>query len=301
MGDMKVMDTPIGCGWSYRNPQNMSTLPPRRRERLFVMVHVHKSGGSLMCSWAYKMNERVVYPSEFCASVFFADFRLPWWAKKMWDSLCPAAHVNMDLTCDMRNDHFKDFTFAKIERPLVPGDLCFDRYDYGIVLRHPLARIISQVNYEGPKDFMPLVECIERRLEPDCASFDKGLMTMTYTLFDNFAIRILLGPKVFALPPGGITEAHFNQALGLLGRFKLVLPLEKIHTMQAMLDMDYVLGWHIPVKSPIVNHKPYTIPFKEEESQRIWNINHWDRTLHDTILRLFTERAQANRNDYIPT
>merc|ERR1719401_847772 len=89
------------------------------------------------------------------------------------------------------------------------------------------------------------MHCVEQKRQ-DCAH---GLRWPSeHYWFDNHMVRAILGPEVFALPIGQITDEHAQAAIKLLDKFDLVITLESLAnnaSSAAQKSLNAVLGWNL--------------------------------------------------------
>ena len=63
-------------------------------------------------------------------------------------------------------------------------------------------------------------------------------------LLNNYYIRSLLGPSVYALPLGGVLQPHLDLAKRILSEaFDLVLPLAHLHSTAVSRMLQHVMCW----------------------------------------------------------
>jgi len=241
-----------------------------------MWVHIHKAAGTTMCKMAREMAESVAFPVKNCnyLGVWFDGYKAlatGTMGKSTW------------TTCSQRRKLFKEnnFTWAAIEREVGEGDLCFNDFVYGTVVRQPIDRMESSVNFEEFWYYGEQIACIKRGQCKDQGKF---------TMFDNYMVRSLLGYDGMWLPPGGVTKSHLQKAVRLLERFDLVLPLEFLDCPQVVAKMDRVLGWHVATMGRRNDHF-HAIPFSEGERNDIREINRYDRALYEHFAAKFSSCA----------
>merc|ERR1712039_99934 len=115
----------------------------------------------------------------------------------------------------------------------------------------------------------------------DCARDLKWWPSEHYW-FDNHMVRVILGPKVFALPIGQITDEHARAAIKLLGEFDLVITLESLVNTTAQSSLNALLGWNLhETLPPVVNPTSKKEVFTEEEIRRLRSMLQHDYTLYN--------------------
>mmetsp|Transcript_31057 Transcript_31057/g.70615 ORF Transcript_31057/g.70615 Transcript_31057/m.70615 type:complete len:354 (-) Transcript_31057:14-1075(-) len=286
---MQDEDGTIGGMQVVSSPQ-----PPAQRKPVMWM-HLHKSAGTLMCKWALKAGERVVTPNEYCGADALGDARVPFWKDTVYQTICPMKKPNPSLTCDQRKAVFGKATFGAIERELYPGDICPSDFTYGTIMRDPIDRMESQINYEGPYAFRKIIKCIIENLQAKnntvCDGAVSGDFVNVHTIFDNFAVRTLAGASAWFLPPGRIGPYHYKKALALIEKFALVIPLDQLSTEEGQARMDQVLGWHIEanVKLEDMRASRHTIKLDADVRSQLAELNKHDIALWEHVKRMWNQ------------
>jgi len=298
----------VGGVWSLMQTAGISNhleavraaLPESKRQPI-MWFHIHKSAGSLMCDEAKHMGEQIVQPSQFCASNVFHDWTVP--GDEGWYTLQQTLLAQSSgQTCADRASMFHDeFTWNSIERQLDTGDLCFNKFIYATVLREPIDRAESQVNYEYPQNTDEIIHCLDEAVKANTGETPPCLMPAMsnaeppvskhfgWLFLDNYAIRLLGGVDTMMLPPGGVNSSHLLNAISVLSQFNLVIPFDELHSEGANADMDRVLGWH-PRESVEVRVTSHEKRFTQEERQLLRSINKFDMALYNHFREEFKHR-----------
>eukprot|EP00812_Abedinium_dasypus_P002170 NODE_1264_length_1189_cov_339.536155.p1 GENE.NODE_1264_length_1189_cov_339.536155~~NODE_1264_length_1189_cov_339.536155.p1 ORF type:complete len:352 (+),score=57.32 NODE_1264_length_1189_cov_339.536155:128-1057(+) len=192
-----------------------------RREKPIQWVHVHKSSGWLMCQLAQCGGETVVTPNKVCNLQPYDD------------NLSGRNKPHKALNCQTRVMLVGNATWGAIERELYATDGCYTEFEYGIVLREPLARMISMLN--AHHDEITPDQIISELRNPTVIKISDY-----WTKFDNFLLRTLV-PGVMYLPPGTIGGAHLAAAKDVLKNFTYVQRLEDLPRNGALFVKS--LGW----------------------------------------------------------
>jgi len=241
-----------------------------------AFVHLHKSAGSMMCALARTAGERIVSPSANCneeSSFTNDDYHVR-------NALSVGSVARPTPSCEDRQRHMEQgaYSWFSIERELDDGDMCEHFFTVVGVMREPVARLESLVNFDEHRllGFAPesLIRCIKERSCP---------MRSEWEHFDNFYVRVLAGSTAMRLPPGGVTQEHFDRAQRVLRRFHAMVPLEQLFTGDVAEHMDKTLGWHVSGDHRY-NPSTKTISFSAEERQEILAMNAFDVQLYNEVL-----------------
>ena len=254
-----------------------------------LWLHVHKAAGSMMCALAKKNGEtsasglgsncnlcgdscsppsahptigNATFQPNMCGAdvqpgptpneptAAFQAARPPstWW-------------LNFTKSCAQRRLEGQRSSFMSLERwmddEMCPGLL------YGIALRDPLDRMVSNTRYSWfhkwsapPEHVVRLASkgasgCYDRRVRntlmnswEDCFHVECATVERSVASYDNLYTRTLAGKDVFMLPAGAVTRAHLEQAKARLSQFTIVILLEKFSQHNAQLES--ILQWKCP-------------------------------------------------------
>eukprot|EP00931_Biecheleriopsis_adriatica_P087382 TRINITY_DN61867_c0_g1_i1.p1 TRINITY_DN61867_c0_g1~~TRINITY_DN61867_c0_g1_i1.p1 ORF type:complete len:186 (-),score=16.68 TRINITY_DN61867_c0_g1_i1:137-694(-) len=185
--------------------------------------------------------------------------------------------------------------------------MCYDDFDYGVMLRDPLSLMTSQINnhkdhstcdeskWEVAYGHGPPTECREHFIsilrdrisntsEDDGSDFP-GISL--FKLFDNFQTRVLA--SAIHVPLGHISDEHVAQAKERLSKFKMVLPLEQLEARKdelfAALDWDPTISlFHRHVNDD-------EEPFSAEDAK--WLKTH---NKHDSALVEFFKTSRSKQH-----
>jgi len=273
----------------------------KRRSKPMMWVHLHKSGGSMMCSMAKRNHETVVTPGESCMWLNHDLF---------WDSPQYQGASFPPPTCAERKEHLQrnPFTWAQIERVFTEQDYCPETFTYGIMLRDPMHLALSMTNAaaagspvpDHSKDFQKVMYCVgtHAKNNPLCSLPEEPYGIRLWMFYDNFVVRTLGGMDVYRLPPGGVTEQHARRVIKLLESFDMVMFLEDINR-PARLHLADRLGWGqtlAPLSSEsgpamngsipmLVAKKGVTGTFTNQQYMFLANQNQWDQMVYDHFRR----------------
>jgi len=246
-------------------PSMLKLLLGKPEKKRAMMLHLQKMGGSLMCHLA-KYVEHVVQPQHNCN----------WWHQDF------VLRNRTSPTCAQRVAHFEKggFTYGQIERPFRKTDHCPDDFSYFTMMRDPVSAALSIINFwpvEGGHE--QLLQCVEARRR-DCEEHLKN-KHMTHW-FDNYMIRFILGPEVYDLPLGEITEEHAQAAIKVLEQFDLVTTLEGFKTASTQKALNAVLGWSLGMaEPPHIRPSPKKYQFTPEQETRVRALLQHDYTLYN--------------------
>lgn len=261
-----------------------------------MWLHVHKSGGTTICHEAQKHGENIVQPAYFCGSDKFGDW-------------LPSGNFhfvsNQKGTCAERRLMFDPhplgynytFTFAMIERQLDSGDICFDDFVYGTLLRETISRITSEVNFQQPFHLESILSCVDDAIvspgrHSDCPVPEPLGPNLSpnhsFVYVDNYVIRLLGGSATMLLPPGAVKASHLTAAIETLEKFDLVIPLEELNSERARAAFDRVIGWHPDDGDTArADEDPHNVTLTEHEVKRLRRINKFDIALYEHFLNRF--------------
>jgi hypothetical protein len=265
-----------------------------------LWMHISKNAGTTMCHQARAVGERVVMPSNNCD---LPDDNAHW-GHEMPPVVSCAKHVaEYQRTAA---------TWGAIDRPLTKDDWCNDNFVYGIIVRNPVVRLESYMNFVGlpMAQIRQWMKCIMhgRRVEVAAnlqdATLQDGLQTgvcppcipnqvaydgtcLTVTEVDNNLVRYLAGHEVQILPPGAINSTHVELALKHLTKVDLAVPLEHLDDAPVRAAMDKTLGWHVPPWNH-ANPHPHTMKFTAEDISTLRKINQYDIEIYNAVAKQYS-------------
>lgn len=240
------------------------------------------------------MGERVVAPDVNCDSLDLGDTY-----EQRFDK--------QQVTCSDRRSLFAErgFTWGALETQLEPGDLCTGDFIYAMVLREPVNRLESQVNYRVDEDHLSppcrYDDIIARiRFARTSPSFESQCRLQA-PAYDNYVVRLLGGKETIDLPLGGVNSSHYDAAMAVLRQFDLVIPMEDISSNQAVLEMNRAFGWNLQSQN-LAPHYSWTgrvehakerhaVMFSEQEVEHLRHINRFDIALYDHVKEQFRSRG----------
>jgi hypothetical protein len=236
-----------------------------------MWVHLPKAGGSMRCATANKNGENIVKPSNNCN-----------WDTKDAPHFMGGYDYPPKVTCAKRAEYFRanNYTRGQIEREINDEDLCFDYFEYGVLLRHPADYMHSLLNCfhkrgVGPKAIDSNLQCvIDKGDGPSCAKvwqFDPR--RKPHMFFDNYMTRALGGLDYWNLPVGEVGSHHVDRVLERLDKFATIMVWPDI---QSSTFFDDAFGWKQP-------------PRKTHESKYVLeNFTEWQMNMFE----------QANPHDF---
>lgn len=272
--------------WPFNRRQSAAKMHPEfdttPRSRPLLWIHIHKAGGTFICAMAQLAGEKVTEPSDGACN----------W---LWhDQYRDSGDVER-ISCKERSDYFRDptrnYTWGQIEREFAEADRCWNEFDYGVMLREPVALLESEVNYHpscwflgkpcggGPDDPADFLRTFKEMLASPSDIPDNDQYAL-WKYFDNIQVR-LLAPAL-DVPAGKLNETHLNAAKESLAKFKIIARLEDLpHVGPKVFDK---LGWSqkmmAHVGEPVnMNKNGHDYIFSEDEVKWLRHVNRFDRAL----------------------
>ena len=228
-----------------------------KRDKIPLLVHIHKSGGTTMCQTAQKNGEAVNRDNN---------------CNMKGDGPWTITEKSLSRTCEERYQLAKEerYSFVAMERFMLEDELdCKDRFTYILIVRDPEQRHESHIDvhrhgvfqekhwgFVGRKKrvktkkkwskYHPMAgrRAARRRLKKRQVKSALGVSLMDNDISgDNYLTRILIGKKGFdgTLPIGSITDEHGEEAKKKLEQFDIILLLEKFEQHKVQLVSH--LGW----------------------------------------------------------
>ena len=180
-------------------------------------------------------------------------------------------------------------------------------FDHVILLCEPIHRLFSRAfRLHDPNRTVRAL--LERTVvhDPQNTSLVKSIMPSFAgtASFNNPMIRILLGPRMFRAPLGGITRRHYQAAVQLLQNFTLVVPTEKLSDPRVAHELRRryrtQAAKRVPWRSavmPHLNSKRWMLPPGASLSRAVWDLirfhNRWDVALHRHAVARFESVARS--------
>jgi hypothetical protein len=254
-----------------------------------IWYHVHKCAGTLMCHVANTAGERVVQPNKNCN-----------WHP--YDAVHGLGNNGAaEPTCAARAQFFSNggFTWGAIEHERRNMHPC-PQFMYGTMLRAPLdlmdsianvhehdavsstAATIGGTHVTHTHDLLgPLYNTLvlsqggQAQAERVRPIIDRIWNLPSWTYFDNFQTRTFA--NAMNLPPGGVTEAHFAQAVQFLEKLDVVVVLDEL-TARAP-NLVQAVGWASYVQQQFahkVNSHPHPPFFTQDENDFLRQQNQYD-------------------------
>lgn len=206
---------------------------------------------------------------------------------------------NQRCPCSEMYVHAQMYTFWGAQNPVMAALDC-PRIEYWVTLRYPIERIFSRV-------FKPVFTSHLPKLKLGMSADAMRSVLTNHTVhgaqdlslgwrrefhgagvapLNNAYVRGLLGPTVYRLPLGAVTEQHLALAKAQLERIDIVLPLPNISQLPELLGRH--LGRCMTAK---VEHKRSG----GSTSDSAWHTAARDKALRDT--ELMEALARHNRLD----
>lgn len=238
-----------------------------------IWIHVHKNAGTSICKLARLNNETIVQESP--DGHHTDNTNCLWWEHDHFDQLNESTRV----ACADRIEAFgaRHWTFGMIEREFHHGDMC-EGFLYGITLREPVSRAVSNALYDGI-DVRRDLQCL-RDGAPSCGQMLRG--AHSWVIFDNYHVRTLLGERGLKIPPGQVTKQHAQQVIGMLEQFAIVTFVDELDSATPLM-LRHTLGWRqTPSTHKRSKHEGYAKhDFSTEEMAYIAKLNEMDRMVYD--------------------
>jgi len=208
-----------------------ASSPSPRGNRSFAFLHLHKSGGTSICEMARANAESMdaLQGRHNCAAMGDGN-----WLKEM--GIGPGYSKSCAQRAQMTS------SFMAIERWL-DREVCTGTSSYGIVVREPVDRIISNTLYERaawgwaatPEEIVgSVLPGATVHLDGDAEGQPTEMIARGTAAYDNFLVRSLAGPDAFRKPAGSLGRAELRQAKQALLQFDAVMVLDEFdeHSVQ---------------------------------------------------------------------
>lgn len=253
------------AGYGRSQQQARAAQGPRKP---YLWLHIHKAGGSFMCQMAGTAGEHIVDPNDNCN----------WHGH---DGYPDSGHPERGVTCEERVAHFREhgFTWGAIERELWPSDLCPDDFDYGVMLREPLALIISMMNFEPDvnREFYEDARAAVAERRPGEPGQHEH-----WKIVDNYQTRLLA--NAWEVPAGQVNASHASAARAFLEEhFQVVQRLEDMPINGSSLFQR--LGWPDTMTELIqerVNPSEHIYALTDNETEWVRQLNVHDYALWES-------------------
>jgi len=165
------------------------------------------------------------------------------------------------------------------------------QFQYLTVLRHPIARIISNTLFER---YPPDRVMYWARRDSNAILFFGGT-----PIVDNYFVRVLNGAEAYFSPLRSLTRAHLERAKEILAQFDIVMTIEDWQYTSQQLSKK--LSWPAKSLTRVVNGRrdsqgKYKVasavakggktPFTEQETRELTELNALDIELFEFASRL---------------
>ena len=262
----------------------------------FLWTHIHKCAGSSMCALANLNNENMTKAQSTMNCNTCGDTCRISVAETMACEASWAARncaYSASLSCTARQNRATRSSFMGQER-FVDVELCpAEELNYGIMLREPLERLISNTQYardmEGygawdvsPEQVLSLIQpnassCLDGPCD-DCMNCDT--VERSPAAYDNLYVRTLAGYDPFTLPAGQLTRAHLQAAKARLSAYSVVLILDEYENHEPQLS--HWLGWTVTslASERVTETKERSSFFTDEQLDTLARANELDYELY---------------------
>ena len=218
--------------------------------RTVLFVHVSGAGGTSMVAWARAAGLRVPISDSLNANEACGENSEPNAHHYSWAGLTSnTSRCRCSDELGMRNAGFNFWS----SESLVRAPLHCARTDYWIILRRPVARIMSRLTkLESTLKGVPLrrvIESLKSNSRFSSEEFGKSEFSGT-PAFDNWLVRSLAGPAVYDLPLGAINASHLQIAMQVMHSFSVVLPTANLTLLPKVVSARY--GQCLEVQVPSV-------------------------------------------------
>lgn len=236
-----------------------------------ILIHIHKNAGSTMCCSAEASGEKIVQPNSNCN-----------W--EPFDGWQPEQETRQSPSCQDRKDHFASggFTYGGLEHGLNDEDLCFEDFNYAVLLREPLSRGDSHMNWDGLSKGK-LIATLDSSLNGQ-SLLETGVLESAKILND-YQVRMLAG--VMHLPLGGITSEHVTKAKSRLEKFMFVGLVEELKTDEGRHRIMTGMNWRSSLAIHANSHNSHperqSDHFTEQEKTILSEHNKYDLALYDWV------------------
>lgn len=198
------------------------------------------------------------------------------------EETCNYENEKAVVNCSEKARMMKDqgSTFTCTERPFeLESDLCPSDLLYITIIRNPLKLMRSTLlnNHFSLDEVMAL-----RKGEMPQMTFKGCLKEHGFQHFDNFLTRSLNGYMVYALPYGGITEEHADNAKQILSKFDMVLDIEHFDTDLPVLYK--LLNWDDSIEVHQANSHQQDFEFSAEAKKILEEVNWADMQVYGHYL-----------------
>jgi hypothetical protein len=177
---------------------------------------------------------------------------------------------------------------------------------YSFLMHEPLHRLLSQLRLQCPGSnrsnapawsIAVLRFIYEHDLVLDTNDGGKGFPATAAT--SNFNTRVLLGPRVHFARLRGVTRAHHDATLALLGKYSLVMPVRALGHANASEVIARALGWSRPPTVPVKNRHERAQTDREEAvvmatmGDTLREHNQWDLLTYAWVNERFQQRVAS--------
>ena len=186
---------------------------------------------------------------------------------------------------------------GQIERHFQRNDLnCGKHFLYGTMLRKPLALIESALNYNKFK-LQKVVRWLRQRPNTTVceeACDHSGHDSLSWQLFDNFAVRSFNGLDGWNTLPNMVTERQLETAKSWLQKMDVVTILEDLHEDYVQFESKF--GWMKVNVSQKANERKHFLEIHGPPLQFLQHLNRFDMELYAFGKELARNKTAAALN-----
>ena len=292
------------CALSDADAIFLEPIPTPDDRGSILWQHIHKCAGSSMCSLASRNQEtmtgfqmdghncnncgdtcRIGSTAEVCGN--------------NEDTRCSYRGGKGDISCEQRAEIAADSTFMGQER-FVDNATC-EGVTYGIMLREPLDRLISNTKYARTYGWKAtsdeVVDLVTPGTPVDVDSDCTNCFTVERTTFayDNMFTRTLIGESGLYLAAGDVTREHLEEAKQRLSSYHVVTILDNFDNETAQLTESF--GWKVTSLGDANAGKEEEEPvFSDEQLETLRTANALDYELYcfgRSLAAARTKQAEA--------
>lgn len=216
-----------------------------------------------MCSLAKLAGEKVLEPNENC------NYAGPGSS----DDFHSTGRIGMGCPSRLGLYEAQGATWGQIERQLPDDDICPGAFEYGTMLRDPIALMLSMLNHV---EYFSIGKAFLGRLRKALKAGTTGPYQQSeglWKLFDNYQTRVLA--NAMDVPGGQINATHLELARARLARFRVAARLEDLGPEHPLFES---LGWPDEARRQVAGRR-------KNPSMRIYKFNNKERSWLEDINR----------------
>jgi len=215
----------------------------KRAGRPIRFAHIHKSGGTTACTLARLNNERTPLPAGRNCNAPGGTFNLQLGASSSCEELIEYVRRTGD-------------TFLASERYLPDVDSsedfsCNGFFFTAVIVRRPLDRIRSHLKmYHNVLEVGMIATLLNASSTPFPRQHHSHQPLYSHEFFNDYVIRFILGPKLWASPLSFINKTHAALAFDVLRDFDFVASLEHNGLDRLVACVGWNTSHQVPHKNP---------------------------------------------------